>query len=1768
MAVIAGAWAAISGAFTATALGTFLTTTTFGKLLTSVALSALKAALMRQPDQPPRGLRTAQTMTGGITAASFILGSYATEGQLTAPPMTHGNAGKTPNAYLTYVIDTGDIPKQTLEGLILDGEAVEIGDTPHADYGLPILGRFTNYAWVRFHDGTQTTADPMLLAKYPAPLVRPWSSDMVGHGIPYAVFTFKFNREVFSSFPKVRLEIGGIPLYDPRKDSTVGGTGAHRWADRATWERSENTAVQVYNILRGIDFGSGEIWGAKADAEDLPLSVWWAAMNVCDVLIDLADGGTEPQYRTSFEVRADDEPAKIIEELLRATGGEVSENGGVWKIRMGPPPLPVYFFSDDDILISQSEQFEPFSASTDPFNGVQVVYPDPEALWEPRDAPALYNAAYEEQDGGQRNVADLTFSAAPYPLQVQRVQLSYLEDERRFARHVLALPSDAVALEALDAVAWTSERNGYVQKVFEITSHIDPLLTGAPRIALRERDPNDYDWSTDFEITTPPVFREPITVPAQAVTDFAAQAWSIPRTDSTPARPAILLTWDGDQPDVRGLRWELQLEDATPVTSGSTQDVERGALVVSEGVLPGTAYRIHAKFVVDRPTVWTEWLPVTTFDIRLTIEDLNEEVRTAFERHDVALEDADGTLGELRDAVTAALGPLDALISLTDRVVEAYGPLDQEIPLDERIQTLTGNYELALPERIDASRQLDLLNERLLSETLERAETERVLSQAGIVVDEATGRVTIEGLVQAQQRITEVRVVADALLGQINLTVTRAQLLEEISRAVLSPEQVPIFDGLQGQITTLQTLLDVATATIALKADVATVDAYGVSLSEAQVKLNALQAELLLRVSTSDFTAVADRLTSVETAFSALEGAELVTLVSDVHRLFDDIETIHETTLEGLLDALEGREAARVDLALVREDLTARVFEGEQSVAALRQTLITAFADATALVRRESETRAAALLAQAAITDSLRTDLDGTDGQVSGTAQAVDALAGRVAETEDGLEASVQSSEALTARIASETGDRTNAIDAAFEELIETDLRALLDDHDTRQLLLAGIAQAKQDVFAIVLEGREALAGARAEFTAAIGNTDARVSQTVAALATEERARIEQATILLGRLAAAEGALSQLNTVDVTSSSALVQAFLALTGRVGDTEGAIEQINTVDVESESALVQALLTLTGRVGDTEGAIERINTVDVDSESALVQAHIGLSAEVTNPDTGLSATRGSVENLQEVVGGVDSGLVRDVTLLNGQIFTGGPGTIVGNLGEVRQIVLDEETGLVSKVTQLSAGLENVEGGIVGGDAFDALFAEVTQNGDELTALTARQNVISANLSSGNLLPDPNLINAGTWTLAARWSRVPITVLINNPDGSTTTQVIGGELQYSGGVSQVLAQSPIFPVTANAIYTMGFEARSTSAGSTAFLFRLEFLNAGGTVLAALPNASSSMADGTHRYEGSFKAPATAASARMRITASGTGSARLTAIATRQDLVRGEIETLAATRVTAAGAVSAVEQVISATYGSLEGLAEATAFAEASIDGIIAGYVWRLNGQNLLELVSVSDGVDGPTSTFRLAPDYVQITGIAQINTAVIELLAVSDALVDNLRVGRAQIEDTIQSDDYAENAQGVPTAGVKLDFRAGYPSIKVAGPVISRQIKVAEGARAIPQAAFGAQNSGFGLDADDWAARRKTYWVDQTPIPMTAWLQPNKTYLATAALRATVAGSGAPDIYWGVDATILPMTRWDGNQSLRLKLDVWTRNVTGWSAGFIDWTIYEVT
>ena len=993
-----------------------LTSTFFGKLVVGATLTLAGQLFRKKPKVRSQGIQTEQTTTGDTTPYKFVVGRMGLEGHAVTPAYSHGPS----NRYLTYILEVSNKPVHgAMTRVAIDGQWSQIDLDPQnvdPDYGKPLVDLQVNgsdHGWIKFYDGTQTTADPMLVDKYGQHPDRPWTTDHILEGTAYCIITMELDREVYSGLPAVRFEVNGIALYDPRKDSTVpGGSGAHRWDDESTWEYTRNPQVINYNIYRGITLPTGDVYGGQVRAEDLPLDAWFAAMNECDELI-----GDRVKYEAGFEVDVSVEPADVIAEMNRASFAQISESGGVFKPRVGAPAAPVMSLTDDDLVITEPEQLDPFPGLNDTSNAITGTYVEPTDVYQGRSAEPIFNVEWEAEDGGRRLTMDMGLPAVTNRSQAQHLLNSYINDERRFRVHRMVLPPSYAALEPLDTIEWTSERNGYTAKAFEVVEVEDRTDTLLQFVTVRERDAADVAWSPEDDLPDVPS-RGGLTPPDPTVPVITVAPLALPDGSGSDRRPGIRLTWDTTTaPEAQLLKYEVRVSGGTETVTSSTVDAEQGSAAIAADLLPGEDYQVRARFVLGRRADWSAWLPVTTPDVRLGATDLEtsvvSDIDEALSRHDDALADATGTVGELLASVTAHLGSVgvDPAPGTPSVVQPVNGALiDRVLPL--------------IPAQRDVEDRLDQASQQIgwALNTIQR--TDQRMADAGIVVDPDSGQVKISAVEYLDQRASELSIDLDAAKASIELRATYAEVNQAIAEAQLDPADLAALTDLQARVSDAEIEIDALEGSITLKADSTTVNGIDTRLGTAETTIDSLESTITDKVDQSEFDAAEERLTTAETELSALDGASVRTTLQDTRRQFDELDALQFNTLGEAWRAFEGREALREGVAFTQSEMNAKVDEGLAAEASARQTLAVAQEATQAALETEQRVRADGDSALASDITSLDSRLTTAEGDVSGNATAISSLDTRV----ESNEGSITSQASDITSLQSDVGANTSSI--------------------------------------------------------------------------------------------------------------------------------------------------------------------------------------------------------------------------------------------------------------------------------------------------------------------------------------------------------------------------------------------------------------------------------------------------------------------------------------------------------------------------------------------------------------------------------------------------------------------------------------------------------------------------------------------------------------------------------------------------------------------
>ena len=602
-------------------------------LVLSLASTLIRS--MFQQDQKPKvpGVR-GSIQTGGDNPLSFIMGFYATGGHLKYAG-TWGNSGGTPNAYCSKVVSVSDLPIRSFAGFFVNGERVTLAATQTGDLGFAVLeyrvgGK--DHLWIKTYTGDQTVADPLMRAKFGSNADRPYTADMIGRGVAYFVATTLVNRELFTGIPEYMAEVNGIPLDDPRGD-----------------DRHDNPMVGIYTLMKGIKYDGKWVYGPQniTDANFVYANLE-AQMDKCDAI---RAGTSERRFRFGYEVSVDAEPHAVIGELLKACEGRIAEVGGTYKFLVGEPDAPVVSITDDDIVITDGQTYEPFPGFENLFNGIGATYPEPAEGWQSKEAPPRYRSDLEVLDDGRRLPFTTDYKAVPFALQVQELMRAAIEEVRRFRRTTKTMPPEWWEFEPLDSYIWTSARNGFVNKQFIVTA-MDDLPNGNQFVGDQEIDPADYSWSSDYVIpwdVAPLVIARP---EPQITTGFTAAPYVVVDDAAAQRRAAIEVFWDAGLADVRSVRvqvresWDTKAVIADMSVDYDADEVSPSRVIANPAILPNKLYEARGIYLPfsGRITRWSNqdvdgtegpWLTVTTPDVpdadvtNIQVAQLGKELQNA-----------------------------------------------------------------------------------------------------------------------------------------------------------------------------------------------------------------------------------------------------------------------------------------------------------------------------------------------------------------------------------------------------------------------------------------------------------------------------------------------------------------------------------------------------------------------------------------------------------------------------------------------------------------------------------------------------------------------------------------------------------------------------------------------------------------------------------------------------------------------------------------------------------------------------------------------------------------------------------------------------------------------------------------------------------------------------------------------------------------------------------------------------------------------------------
>lgn len=368
-----------------------------------------------------------------------------------------------------------------------------------------------------------------------------WTSTDVGKSIARLHVTFKYNSDIFpSGAPQLSAIVTGARHYDPRLDSTNGGSGAARFNDPSTWSAPNSDGANpalaaAWYLTSPLGFN------APFSRIDWPSVI--AAANICDEAVALKAGGSQPRYRCSGVLSTADDRRTNLDKIIGSMAGLRFFSQGKWTLKAGAYSTPVMDLTDDDFA-DGTVQVMPRAKRRDLFNSVAGTFIDAANGYAPTSFPSYASPTYITQDGGEELWADIELPLVDNAARAQRIALLELNRSRQALTVAATFKPRTIRLQPDDRVTLTSATYGWTSKVFRVKDW-SYVPHGLVSLVLQEDASVVYGWSAGDENVPDPAPNTALPDPriVAPLANFRVSTGAVDELPDGTRVPYALATW-------------------------------------------------------------------------------------------------------------------------------------------------------------------------------------------------------------------------------------------------------------------------------------------------------------------------------------------------------------------------------------------------------------------------------------------------------------------------------------------------------------------------------------------------------------------------------------------------------------------------------------------------------------------------------------------------------------------------------------------------------------------------------------------------------------------------------------------------------------------------------------------------------------------------------------------------------------------------------------------------------------------------------------------------------------------------------------------------------------------------------------------------------------------------------------------------------------------------------------------------------------------------
>jgi hypothetical protein len=333
-----------------------------------------------------------------------------------------------------------------------------------------------------------------------------WGSNHKLSGVAYLAFKFKWNQDAFNSLPEVKVVLKGKKVYDPRLDSTKGGSGSHRQDTASTWTYSANSSLCLLDYLRNSRYGKA----LPNSSFETNYDSFKTSADLCDTQVTPYTGGTDINlFETNIVLDTEQKLIDNVRELLNPMRAIFTYTQGKYFLIIENTGSSQLSLNKDNIIGGIKIFGEKKNTK---YNRVIGTFVNPEKEWQedtvsfpPADDSGLpvedQYATLLAEDNGTNLEGNFSFQGITNPYQAEELCEIILRRSRNALAVEVMVTSEALNLTIGDLVDLTYTTGGFSSKLFRVyglTINSDSTVS----LKLIEHQDNFYTWSEKAEAPT------------------------------------------------------------------------------------------------------------------------------------------------------------------------------------------------------------------------------------------------------------------------------------------------------------------------------------------------------------------------------------------------------------------------------------------------------------------------------------------------------------------------------------------------------------------------------------------------------------------------------------------------------------------------------------------------------------------------------------------------------------------------------------------------------------------------------------------------------------------------------------------------------------------------------------------------------------------------------------------------------------------------------------------------------------------------------------------------------------------------------------------------------------------------------------------------------------------------------------------------------------------------------------------------------------------